>query len=106
MGGEAVAFEAAHVAVQLYYGNVTVQYADAAELRAAAEAYGPVETAFIVHNPDGVTKVCHTAVLVARQLSRQYRVNNMLAPASNFALVFSQCRALISVSDVLHIVHP
>lgn len=69
MGGETVAFEAAHVAVQLYYGNVTVQHADAAELRSAAEAYGPVETAFIVHNPAGVTKVRPMAVLVACQPS-------------------------------------
>lgn len=57
IGDATLTFEAGRAAVQLYVGNVSAEFADADSMRSAMEEYGPVERAFIMLNPLGLSKV-------------------------------------------------
>lgn len=86
IGGVKPSFEAAHVAVQLYLGNVASQYADQAALRTAAESFGPVEAAFIVHNPAGLSKVGQPGRDLRRDVGKGIMCENLFNEKSNTVL--------------------
>ncbi len=57
LGGKPLEFDASAAMTQLFLGNVSSEWGDVAALRADLEQYGAVERAFIMHNPEGLSKV-------------------------------------------------